>query len=249
MSHPEDHLFADYVDGTLSEPDRRALDEHLASCARCRSEVALAADAGTALASLAQVPAPGGVADGALREARRAAVPAPPPAWFRWWAVAAVAAALVLGVALAIPRLGGTGEERATSDSLGTATAAPEAADAGAARRGVEIRDEDYTTADLQALALSARASGVDAAAAQAALGKTTYAVSDVPAARQCLATAYPPEKSDPVRLIDARFEHTPAYIGLFVDGPGGDKPARSVVVVVAAKDDCRVLSTTTTSG
>ena len=50
--HPEE-LLAGYVDGTATSGERTEVDQHLAVCARCREEVALA---GTAVAALRTLP-------------------------------------------------------------------------------------------------------------------------------------------------------------------------------------------------
>ena len=41
MTHPLEQL-APYVDGSLTGPERLEVERHLASCAQCRSEVAVA---------------------------------------------------------------------------------------------------------------------------------------------------------------------------------------------------------------
>jgi hypothetical protein len=45
------------------------------------------------------------------------------------------------------------------------------------------------------------------------------------------------------VQLIEAEYLHTPAYIAVFLQGPGADQPADTVVVLVVATDDCRILT------
>jgi hypothetical protein len=45
------------------------------------------------------------------------------------------------------------------------------------------------------------------------------------------------------VRLIEAEFEGTPAYIAVFAEGPGAGQPPDHIVVWVVATDDCRVLT------
>jgi hypothetical protein len=256
MTHPED-LLADYVDGALTPPDRRDVDAHLASCDRCRREVTLARDARAALSNLAPAPTPARLADRALDEARRSAARSGPSTWYRWATGAAAAAAVLLLVGLVVPRLGDSAPENASAPAA-DAAASGAARAAGAPRRGVEISDVDYSTTDVQQLALGARALIEDAGASTSAVPEAapdlshsflSHSFRAARAARDCLRTAYPPEEGAPFRLIDARFEDTPAYIGLFRDGSGAEKPAGSVLVVVAAKRDCRVLSTTTAPG
>ena len=62
MTHPEE-LLAGYVDGTLSAKERDAVESHVAECARCSREIALATSARSALRSLPEVPAPPGFGD------------------------------------------------------------------------------------------------------------------------------------------------------------------------------------------
>ena len=45
------------------------------------------------------------------------------------------------------------------------------------------------------------------------------------------------------LRLIEAEFEGTPAYIATFLESPGADQPPDKVVIYVAAVEDCRFLS------
>ena len=46
------------------------------------------------------------------------------------------------------------------------------------------------------------------------------------------------------IRLIEAQFEGTPAYIGVYSEGPGAGQAPDHIVVFVVAKGDCRILST-----
>ena len=253
MTHPED-LLAGYVDATISPSDRRDLDAHLATCDRCRREVALAREARTALSTLAAAPVPADLADRALIESRRSTARGGPPTWYRWATGAAAAAAVLLLVGIVVPRLSDSASEDASGPAAGAQSGAAQAeSDARSPRRIVEVRDRDYSTADVQHLALTARTQGIDGSfAAPVSVAPDSGAVSyssRAEAARACLRSAYPPEDGEPLRLIDARFEDTPAYIGLFRDRSGADEPAGSVLVVVAAKRGCRVLSTTTAPG
>ena len=60
MTLPDPQL-TDYVDGTLSEVDRGAVETHLATCATCRQEVALARREREAVGSLPAVAPPPGL--------------------------------------------------------------------------------------------------------------------------------------------------------------------------------------------
>jgi hypothetical protein len=43
--------------------------------------------------------------------------------------------------------------------------------------------------------------------------------------------------------LIEAKFEGRPAYIAVYLEGPGAGEPPDTAVVWAAAKDDCTILS------
>jgi anti-sigma factor RsiW len=76
VRHP-DELLAGYVDGSATPEDRAVVDQHLATCATCREEVQLAADARAALISLPELGAPG-LAEAGVLALRRAAFQAVP---------------------------------------------------------------------------------------------------------------------------------------------------------------------------
>jgi len=127
MSHP-DALLAEYVDGALAEGERAAVERHLASCERCRDEVALARAARAALASVPETPAPSDLGAAAIAEARRRAgshpaAGAPPgrPAWYRWAGAAAGIAAALLVVALILPHVGNAPATTAAGGGWGAA--------------------------------------------------------------------------------------------------------------------------------
>jgi anti-sigma factor RsiW len=115
VSHPED-LLADYVDGTLDERERAAVDAHLLGCARCAAEVRQADAARAVLAELENVPVPFGVTGPVLAEAGRRFERRPGVVWgrFQWAAGLAAAAALVVVVAL---NVGGDDAQNAAADA------------------------------------------------------------------------------------------------------------------------------------
>src|SRR5215211_825922 len=109
MNHP-DTLLAEYVDGAVADVERRDLEAHVATCARCRQEVALARAARSALRSAPPVVAPPDLGDAAIRAAAgaptdldRARERRSPT---RWIAAAAGVAAVVVLLAVASPKLG-----------------------------------------------------------------------------------------------------------------------------------------------
>jgi hypothetical protein len=57
-----------------------------------------------------------------------------------------------------------------------------------------------------------------------------------------CLQTAFPFITGEPVRLIRARYLREPAYLGIYLVGPGADQPATRAVVYAADLRDCRAV-------
>ncbi len=247
MTHPEE-LLAGYVDGTLEQSERAVVDAHLDGCERCRDEVQLASGARMALASLEDAPVPYGLTDRVVAEAgrsfeRRRVV------WqrFQWAGGLAAAAAIVLVVVLNV----GSEQpeptaERASSGAL-EATGAAGAEDATAVSglppfQGLEDQaGVDYDDSGVRSLAQdTARAIKAEAAPPAAAL----FAAPDD--ALACIATSGGPV-DDPntilVRLVRAEYEGTPAYLAVFAEGPGAQQPTSTIVVWIAAEDDCRLLS------
>jgi hypothetical protein len=249
MTHPDD-LLAEYVDGTLAGADLHSVQRHLAGCQRCRAEVDLAGGARAALASLVEPPVPDRVGAAAIEEATRTpAVARLHGRRYRWVAGAAAAAALLVTV-VALPHLG---------NGSGTQLAAPAAESATydhvKPADTLEIEHRDYRPNDVAALALSYRtatpvpgsqnptvngASGEDRSAA--------FSAELVPDALTCLSTAVPDTGGMLVRLIQARFEGTPAYIGVYLERPGPDQPPDTVRVWVVARDGCAILNGTQAS-
>jgi anti-sigma factor RsiW len=255
VSHPED-LLADYVDGTLAERERAAVDTHLDGCARCSAEIRQAEAAKTALSELEDVPVPFGVTGPVLAEAGRRFERRRGVAWerFQWAAGLAAAAALIVVVALNV----GGGDQRNAASSAATGAAGGSAAAGGAEAAapgaihfaGIEIqRNVDYDDAGIQAVAAEAAAAVVAAEetpAPQAALaGAAQDSKERTSQAKDCVKQSGIQGPQDVlIRLIEAEFEGTPGYIAVFSEGPGAGQPPDHVVVFVVAKDDCRILST-----
>jgi len=65
-------------------------------------------------------------------------------------------------------------------------------------------------------------------------------------AAAACLSKAFADPQGELVRLIDARFRGTPAYIGIYLAGPGAGQPPDSALVRIASKHGCAILHSTT---
>jgi anti-sigma factor RsiW len=255
VSHPDD-LLADYVDGTLAERERAAVVTHLDGCARCSAEIRQAGAAKTALSKLEDVPVPFGVTGPVLAEAGRRFERRRGVVWerFQWAAGLAAAAALILVVALNVG--GGDARNAATPAAAGAsggtgAAAGAEATAPGAIHfSGIERQPNvDYDDAGIQAVAVEA-VGAVEAAEATpappAAFASTAQDSKErTTLARDCVRQSGIQGPQDVlIRLIEAEFEGTPAYIAVFSEGPGAGQPADHIVVFVVAKDDCRILST-----
>ena len=255
MTHPDD-LLADYVDATLDERRRADVDAHLHGCARCREEVRLAGAAKASLAELEDVPVPFGVTGPVMIEAGKR-FEQRGRTWdrVRWAGGLAAAAALVLVVALNLGR--GDQQNAAQPAAAGSTGATSAAAEAGAAAGkvpflGVERQPNvTYDEAGIQAVAVQARDAltaeqGSESQAVLAAPDQSArYAAA--PAARRCIQRSGLPTNSSRdilIRLIQAKFGDTPAYIAVFAEGPGAGQPADHVVVWVVSSGDCRILST-----
>ncbi len=247
MTHPEE-LLAGYVDGALSEEERAEVDAHLATCRTCREEMELSARAVAALAELPEEPVPLGVMNPVAAEIRRRTAGPPPAPWWgklQWAAGLAAAAALVAVVAVALPRLGEREESAGLRAEAGGASPAEAVPGADAALTGavfLEIQPEaDYGAEQLEALANDA-AQRTDFR--PNARGAATVADAEAEAAKACLAEPGGLTEGDRlVRLIRARFEGTPAYLGVYLESPGGGQPPNRVVIWVVATRDCRILS------
>jgi hypothetical protein len=172
-------------------------------------------------------------------------------AWQRlqWAAGAAAAAALVLVVALNVT---GDGADPRTTAG-GTGAAAEAAQDRAAMIQTIDVlekHDASYRLGDVRSFAQDAVEQAEDGAEAPGTLAgaEADAALEFVPAAAglRCLETAEVPLE-DPrgvlVRLIEARYGHTPAYFAVFLESPGADQPADTAVVWVVARRDCRILT------
>jgi anti-sigma factor RsiW len=251
VSHPDD-LLADYVDGTLDERARADVDTHLLGCERCRDEVRLAAGAKTALAELEDRPVPFGVTGPVLAEAGRRFERRRGANWdrFQWAAGLAAAAALITVVALNVGD--GRSENTPRPAAAGAGATGAEASDATASAPlpffGLERQlDVNYDVEGIRAVASEA-AGAVEAAAGGEAAGALASGAEDSAQrtgdAKGCIRQSELQGAGDVlIRLIEAEFEATPAYIAVFAQGPGAGQPSDHVVVVVVATDDCRLLT------
>ena len=141
MTHPEE-LLAGYVDGTLSAQERAAVEAHVAGCARCSREIALASSARSAL-RVARRRSRRPRTSARWRSRRRPGLAAPAvggtPRWYRVGGIVAAVAAGLLVFTLVLPHIGqsddsGGGDQRALSKAA-TATPGPEQSCAAASAR------------------------------------------------------------------------------------------------------------------
>jgi anti-sigma factor RsiW len=273
MSHPGP-LLADYVDGTLDPSARATVDAHLRTCATCRDEVALA-DAGARAAQGVPEPrAPEGLGDAAIAEASRMATERNPevtsiagrarrrPTTSRVLAAAGAAAAVLLLVIVA-PKLG----QNSSSDFVAANGAASASGTAVAYRQatGVETQHVNYTFAALPRVlsglrsALTAEDGAVAASADQPGAGAEATALpsiaaqpdasvdaSQLPEATACLRQASPKQAGTLSRVIRASYEGQPAYLGVYLIGPGADLPPTQLQVTVASVQGCQLLNQAT---
>ncbi len=243
MRHPEE-LLAGYTDGTLSQKERAAVDDHMATCETCREELTLASRAVTALSSLPEEAVPLGLTSRVVAEASRPYRKPQRTPWrarVQWAAGLAAAAALVTVVALNLSNIGGGAESAAPAASEAGSTA-KDLIGTGTGLVAVEVQKIDYDATSVQQLASSV-ATGTSMTAGapppDASLERSTAVLTCV---SRGVGDAITPDDSL-VRLIDATFHGTPAYLAVFLESLGADQPPAKVVVWIVAKSDCSFLS------
>jgi len=257
MRHPEEQL-ASYVDGTLNERERVEVDAHLRECETCRREIELAGRARTALATLPELDVP--------PETVRPGVERVSPRWRRdrfrrtaWatgFAAAAGIAAILALVFVGNHPTGGTSAPLA-SEAAGAGTAASKAP-------AVRHSTQDYGPSSINDLARSfaksaslsqeapSTTSGVAGVAAGAstpspsslnavASPTTKFAGAKPPSPKACLTQGSSGLGSTRfIQLIEARYQGSPAYIGVFLrDGVVAD----AVVVAVVSPSTCTLIA------
>ena len=249
MTHPLEQL-APYVDGSLTGPERLEVERHLASCAQCRSEVAIATEARAALRSMPEVEVPTDLGVPALEamEAREAHHPGPRAGCAAMPFVAA--AAVVALLAITLPRIGrrdgGGRQRRGRRRSRGPRRPRPAV---GGRLHRFRRRLAPSRSAGLGGAICADAASEPQERRRRCRLPDRRRRRRREPArsseALRCLRTAFEGFPGDPVRLVEASFEGTPAYLAFVLEGPGADQPADQMTVWVAARDDCSIVSLT----
>jgi anti-sigma factor RsiW len=250
MSHPGP-LLTDFVDGTLGKAERADVEQHLETCVTCSDEVALARAARSALRALPVATTPPGLADGVIAEATRptqidASGPrAKASTTRRWLAAAAVAAAVAL-LAVAAPKLGSAPSQMAAGSEGAADRSFAKAA-------GVEVVAANVSQAQLATVAAALGGiQPVEAAPTSGSVGATAQPrdlqagqvlPAKLPQAAACLDQAFGDTPGTLTRVLQARFEGTPAYFGLYAVGPGADLAPTRVQLLVASVRGCDVLA------
>ncbi|HEX3298861.1 MAG TPA: zf-HC2 domain-containing protein [Actinomycetota bacterium] len=276
MSHPGQPLLADYVDGTLDPPTRAELDAHLRTCATCRDAVALSRAGVRAAQALGQPATPEGIGDAAIDEAARLTAERNPEITSmagraRWRPTtsrilaAAGAAAVVLLLVVVGPRLG-QGSSQDLADRVAGGAAQAQGVAAYPQATGVETHHVDFTfdalphVVDQLRTAYVVNAGGAAPVAGIAtpnAVGSTSVpslppqqdASTDpslLPKATACLNKAFDSPTGTLTRVILATYQGEPAYLGVYLIGPGAELPPTLLQLNVASVHGCQPLGETT---
>jgi hypothetical protein len=146
----------------------------------------------------------------------------------------------------------GGSENTPSTAAAGTGATGAEAGDATASAPlpffGLEQQlDVNYDVEGIRAVASEA-AGAVEAAAGGESAGALASGAEDSAQrtgdAKGCVRQSGLQDSRDVlIRLIEAEFEGTPAYIAVFAEGPGAGQPPDHIVVWVVATDDCRILT------
>jgi Putative zinc-finger len=243
MTHPDDLLVA-LEDGEIAPGDRAVLERHLASCARCREELALARAARAALATVPEDEAPADVGAAAVSQAGAVRSGSP---WYRWGAAAVGVAAAILLAVIVLPDIGSGGAQPTSERAAGASVAASPTVVRPAS--GIESQDTNYDATSIAGIADSyhgyawrvAATEGAPVPAAPQTDAGLSFG-SSVDTATGCLHRASSGAGGQLVRLIRARYQGTPAYIGVYLMGPGADQAADSVRVLVVPVGSCTTI-------
>jgi Putative zinc-finger len=270
--HPE-ILLAEYAEGTLTPEGEAEVEAHLAKCATCREELALAREARAALGTLPEVPAPEGLTLNVRRRARRPGT----PRLSRLVGAAAAAVLLASGVLVVIAVTGGDESRVAQRDRGSAQPPAPGGEGQGGAQGAQEAADEaaadearmlaaptvptytesnrDYDGGDLVKIGRRVRdraRAALDAGVARSATAfygnfDPAAFTTEVREAIECSLAEVPPDQLlVPFSIEAASFEGLPAYVAAFLQGPAPDQPYDRVVVWVVARDSCSLRSLAT---
>jgi anti-sigma factor RsiW len=266
--HPVE-LLAGYAEGSLGADERARVEAHLPTCETCQEELDLAAEALTALSSLPELDPPKGMPF----RVRRKASGTPSRAWRFVGAAAAAAVLVGGGVFVftnldtaseqgaaeggAEPASSPLPQTGAAGGGGGEKQAGAEAADARLAATPpvlpiyVESR-RSYESADLAPLARRLRDDANGAIRSGLAPTATSFFADfdpsaytpDVRKAVRCVLADVPPQQLIvPFRIEAASFEGAPAYVAAFLQGPTPDDPYDRLVMWVAHRETCGLMS------
>jgi hypothetical protein len=247
-THPED-LLAPYVDGSLGNDGRAAVDAHLAGCDRCRDEVDLARRARTALSGLPDLEVPPGTVRPGLTPRRAARERLRRASWVTGAAAASIAAITAI-VLLNSGHGGGPSPAAAPERGVPHINAIVRQSGsnydaAGIGRLADVLAGREKRDEAAQVASGSGTSSGGTGAGTATTTNPTTtsgpLSGSSFNAPRTSPAAcvrhgASLPRATKPIRpLIAAKFQGTPVYIGAAVEGS-------ALRVWVVARQTCSVL-------
>jgi hypothetical protein len=266
--HPEE-LLAAFVDGSLRDRELRDVEEHAAECQRCREEIRLARLSRDRLRDLPEVDVPSATSARLTRslDPLPATRPAAPAATGRaprrrgrdasgLLAGLGIAAAIVAVLAVALPRLATEPGSSGAGGAAGGVDRSGAAADAPARPVVVERQAVDYdaeAVADLAAASAAGAGAGTGNARAPAPASRSVAAeeAANTAAARPAISCvrrwAAAAEDAVPLRIIEATYEGTPAYLGVAAQRPPGEAEGRILVWVLTR--DCGLISFTQRRG
>jgi len=267
--HPEE-LLAGYTEGSLGADERARVEAHLATCELCQEEVDLAAEGLTTLSSLPELEPPKGIA---FRVRRKAGGTPSRTWRFAGAAAAAavlIGGGVFVFTNLDPAPLEGDGSARQGAETESAPlprTGSSEGGSAGEPETGVEAADalaappvlpiyvesrRNYESDDLAPLARRLRddANG----AVRSGLAPTARSffedfdpsayTPDVRRAVRCVLADVPPlQLIVPYRIEAASFEAAPAYVATFLQGPTPDAPYDRLVMWVAHRETCGLMS------
>ena len=251
MNHPEE-LLAAYVDGALGDQERGEVEAHLRSCARCQEELELAGRAHAVLADLPDLDVPPGTV-----QVRPVRVLRPRRARRVRWAAGLAAAASIAAI-LTLVVVGGN---KPGGGVVGGALTAPGAVSTNK-ERTIKQPETDYDPARIAALAdtvasriahqrdqakhsgpLTTSGSGTASAVPAPSAARSAFSALAGGSPVACLrGGAGLPLSKAATRVIEARYQGKPAYIGAFFQG----RHPSMVVVWVVSRDHCTPLASVT---
>jgi hypothetical protein len=253
-----DERLAAYVDGTLEPSDRAELERLLDSSPELREQVEFARTARDALRALPEEDVPPGTLQPVVRELDRIAAGGSTtdeagiaPEWSagtpvrarssRWSIVAAAAAAsiVVLAAIVVVPNLDDTDAGSANDTRASEISEAGDAEGAAPVDRPpvLERSSQDFDTEALQALAAQTTRDPIADGPVPSAKELQTFA----PAIECVREWESATNGGSALRVIEATFDGTPAYVGVFRD----DTPPAKVIVWAVKRKGCDVLAVT----